>query len=147
MILPRQPRDKYRESTQKGRGSEGWAAPGYTHSHNTTGLSTADTAAGLAPPEWTAAEEITALPAGADAKSSFAPFHGENTETFAKTGSGQTHGKVFKRRLSAGADATLSARLFPPMRVTEVVAPINATQIAPHSFVYDLGNNFAGASS
>ena len=131
---------------QKGRGSEGWAAPGYTHSHNTTGLSAADTAAGLAPPEWTAAEEITALPAGADAKQSFAPFHSESTETFAKTGSGQTSDS-FKRRVSAGADATLSARLFPPMRVTEVVAPINATQIAPHSFVYDLGNNFAGASS
>ena len=50
--------------------------------------------------------------------------------------------------LPDGAEATLSARLFPPIRVTEVVPPSSngSMQIAPHSFMFDLGNNFAGVA-
>lgn len=49
-------------------------------------------------------------------------------------------------RLPVGADAVLSARLFPPIRITERVTPVNKTQIGPHSFFWDLGNNFAGVA-
>lgn len=48
--------------------------------------------------------------------------------------------------LPAGAHAKLSARLFPPIRIVETLTPINATQIAPRSLLYDLGNNYAGVA-
>lgn len=49
-----------------------------------------------------------------------------------------------------GKDAVLSPRLFPPIRVVKIVTPVNATQLSPAppnittSWMYDLGNNFAG---
>ena len=48
--------------------------------------------------------------------------------------------------LSAGGHATLSARLFPPIRVVETLTPINETELATGSFFYDLGNNYAGVA-
>ncbi len=49
-----------------------------------------------------------------------------------------------------GKDAVLSPRLFPPIRVIKVTTPVNVTQLASTtsnittSWMYDLGNNFAG---
>jgi len=49
-----------------------------------------------------------------------------------------------------GKDAILSPRLIPPIRVVKVVTPVNVTQLASTtptittSWMYDLGNNFAG---
>lgn len=49
-----------------------------------------------------------------------------------------------------GKDVVLSPRLFPPIRVVKVVTPENVTQLVPTSpnittsWMYDLGNNFAG---
>ena len=49
--------------------------------------------------------------------------------------------------LPAGADAALSARLFPPMRVVETLLPTNSTTLAADgSFFYDLGRNIAGVA-
>ena len=51
-----------------------------------------------------------------------------------------------------GKDVVLSPRLFPPIRVVKVVVPKNITHLSPTStspnmttsWMYDLGNNFAG---
>ena len=49
--------------------------------------------------------------------------------------------------LPAGAEAALSARLFPPIRIVDVITPVNATQLNRQgSYVFDLGNNYAGVA-
>lgn len=42
-------------------------------------------------------------------------------------------------------EAPLVAQMFPPMRVTEIVAPTGITEPAPDTFVVDFGKNLTGA--
>ena len=132
IILPRQARDKHRESTQTKSGafsysSDKWqvSAPPFTFEHLYHG-EVYD--ARLALPGW---DQVRSRP-------SLAPFYTEN-DHFTKTGSGQTQGKHSKKSWDQldydppsanwsaasvvepplGKDALLSPRLFPPIRGKE----------------------------
>ena len=48
--------------------------------------------------------------------------------------------------LPVGANATLSARLFAPIRIVETVVAQNVTRLGSRSFFYDYGNNYAGVA-